>query len=421
MNFGRIAAKPKFSIVALLAAVLAAGGFLVPSRSLTAAAKESDANPGPMGKLAQAGKLKTSGPMVIRNKSGVVLKNLRITSTSGDCLDVINSTNVTIEASDIGPCGGNDTKDPSNGIRISGGSGINVFDNYIHVENLTSGCCDTHDGILVNGAAHVRIQGNVIAYGESNIEVQGGASNHVTVAGNFLLNPRGPFPRGQNFQSWGPSAAAPNSAITVADNYACSCVLPASGLPGVQCPSSPKFLFSEHQEDSINFGFTENFQARGNWIEGGHSRSGCGLIDDEAANRGVFNDNVLRNTGQCGIGVSSGVRQTIEGNKILNLWTGVRGGDTALYVWKQYPEPCGPVAVSRNLADQVRRDGSHSGFWNGGGCGSVTMSKNTFNQAAGKILDSFFASHPPPPIPPEPKNCTAVSPYTTRTSPPSCY
>lgn len=392
-----------------------------PPQSHSATAGEPGARPVSVGKTPSAGKLKTSGPVVLRNKRGVVLRHLHITSTNGDCVDVINSTNVTIEASDIGPCGTNGTKAPSNGIRITGGSGINIFDNYIHVENLASGCCDSHDGVLVIGASRVSIQGNVIAYGESNIEVQGRASSDVAVAGNFLLNPRGPFPRGQNFQSWGPAAASPNSSITVTNNYAFSCVLASNGLPGVKCPSAPKYLFSEHQEDSINFGFTEGFLARGNVIVGGHSKSGCGLIDDEAANHGRFEDNVLRNTGQCGIGVSSGVHQTIEGNKILNLPTGVRGGNTALYVWNQYRVPCGPVAVLNNVADQVRRDGSHSAFWNGGGCGAVSMSNNTFNQPAVKILNSFLAAHPPPPIPPEPKECTAVSPYTTRTSPPLCY
>lgn len=351
----------------------------------------------------------------------MVLKNLRITSTRGDCVDVINSTNVTLEASDIGPCGTANSHLPSNGIHISGGRGIHVFDNYIHLAGLASACCDTHDGVLVTGSSRVVIRGNVIAYGETNIEVDGRASSDVTVMGNFLLNPRGPFPRGQNFQSWGPSAAHPNTAITVSGNYAFSCVLPQSGLPGVTCPPSPRYPYSEHQEDSINFGFTENFVARGNYIAGGHSRSGCGLIDDQAANHGTFKDNVLSNTGQCGIGVSSGVDQTIAGNKILNLWTGVRGGDTALYVWKQYPQPCGPVTLSGNVADQVRRDGGHSGFWNGGGCGALTMSRNIFNQAAHKLLEPIASTHPPPPIPPAPKSCSAVSPYTTRTSPPLCY
>ncbi len=365
--------------------------------------------------------LRPSGPIVIKGRSGLVLKNLRITSTSGDCVEIIDSTNVTIEASEIGPCGRNDSKAPSNAIRISGGSGIGIFDNYIHLAGLASACCDSHDGILVSGSSRIRIQGNVIAYGESNIEVGGGASRDVIVTGNFLLNPRGPFPRGQNFQSWGASGAHPNSAITVSGNYAFSCVLPASGLPGVKCPASGRYLFSEHQEDSINFGFTDGLLAAGNYIVGGHSRSGCGLIDDQAANHGVFRNNILSNTGQCGIGVSSGANQTVAGNQILNLWTGVAGGDTALYVWKQYPQPCGPVAVTGNISDQVRRDGSHSGFWNGGSCGAVKMSGNVFNQAARRKLEPMAKTNPPPPIPPQPRSCTAVSPYTTRHSPPPCY
>ena len=55
----------------------------------------------------------------------------------------------------------------------------------------------------------------MIAYGESNVEVQGGSA--VTVIGNFLLNPRGQNPRGQNFQCWSNC-----SNITVQNNYALS-------------------------------------------------------------------------------------------------------------------------------------------------------------------------------------------------------
>jgi hypothetical protein len=143
-------------------------------------------------------RLASSGTtLVIRNQNHRVYENLSISTIKGDCVDVENSTDITIEAAQIGPCGGN-------GISVSGGRKLQIVDSYIHPETKSHGCCDHNDGIFVEGATAVTIQGNVLAYGESNVE----ANQHATqlvVIGNFLLNPRGPYPRGQNVQAWNAS------------------------------------------------------------------------------------------------------------------------------------------------------------------------------------------------------------------------
>jgi len=348
--------------------------------------------------------LTPSGPVVINGQNGTVITGLKITSTTGDCVQIINSTNITIKESEIGPCNGR-------GISISGGSNNDVYDNYIHVENTPSGCCDTRDGILIeNGSAFDTIQGNVIAYGESNIEVQTGSNHDISVIGNFLLNPRGPYPRGQNFQSWGTDGSHPNSNITVSNNYTSS------------SQDTTKYLYAENQEDSINFGHTTGITVQNNYVAGGHSDSGCGIIADADANSANFSNNILSDTGQCGIGIANGTNQVVNGNKILNLNPVVGAGNTALYVWSTYTAyPCGPVTVSDNIADEIKEDGvTHSGFWNGGGCGTVTLTNNTFNQAAYDILYPMASTNPPPLIPVQPKNCVANSPYTTNTSLAQC-
>src|SRR5690349_18863375 len=104
-----------------------------------------------------------SGPISIDYQNGKTIENLHITSTTGDCLTILNSTGIIIRNSEIGPCGGN-------GLVISGGSGITIADNYIHPEHTGSGCCDSGDGIYDSGTTDLQIQGNVVAYGESNIE-----------------------------------------------------------------------------------------------------------------------------------------------------------------------------------------------------------------------------------------------------------
>jgi hypothetical protein len=354
--------------------------------------------------------LTLSGPIVIDGQSGTAIKGLHITSTSGDCVQIINSTNVTIEQSEIGPCGTNGTTNPSRGIYISGGTGNNVYDNYIHVENRASGCCDSHDGIQIDGSAYATIQGNVIAYGESNIEIDGAASDHITVTGNFLLNPRGPFPRGQNVQSWSASATSPNTNIIVSNNYTLSST------------DTFVYLYPENQEDSLNFGFTNGIIALNNYVVGGHSPSGCGIIADEAANSAQFLNNILSNTGQCGIGIANGTNQTVTGNKILDLTPVSGGGNTAIYVWNQFQEACGPATIFNNVADELKPDGTtHSPYWNGGGCDTVTETNDTFGPDAYSLLYPMSTTNPPPPVPVIPQSCVAVSPYTTNASWSPCW
>lgn len=285
---------------------------------------------------------------------------------------------------------------------MSGSNGVYVYDNYIHTEKLSSTCCDYHDGIFGSGGnQNVVIQGNVIAYGESNIEFSTNNSS-ITVTGNFLLNPRGPFPRGQNFQCFGSSSSSACNTVVVLNNYALS------------SQDTTQYLYPDDQEDSINFGFANGATVQGNYITGGHSPSGCGLIADEAANSMQFKSNSLLDTGQCGIGIADGTNQLVDGNKIYNTNPVPGAGNTALYTWKQYREKCGPTTVSNNIADEIRSDGTHSGYWDGGKCGAV-LSGNTFDAAADPLLTPTSTVFPKPLIPPQPKNCIATSPYTTNT------
>ena len=353
----------------------------------------------------QPSPLSPSGPISIHGQNGTVVENLHITNPNGDCVTIANSTNIIIRRSEIGPCGGN-------GVNVSGGDTVAIYDSYIHPEKpLSTACCDTHDGIFANGTSNLSIQGNVIAYGESNIEVNNAAT--VAVTGNFLLNPIDSDPsqppegqsRGQNFQAWSNS-----SNVTVQNNYALS-------------STATTYLFRENQEDSINFGVTNGVIANNNYITGGQSPSGCGLIADTGANSVQFLKNTLLNTGQCGIGIADGTNQLVDSNKVLNQNPVNGGGNTAIYVWKvtSSDPSCGPVTFSNNIAAEIRSDGTQSGFWNGGGCNPVTLTNNTFDAAAQVLLEPASQHMPPPQIPPGPKDCVASSPFTNDTSLPPCH
>jgi hypothetical protein len=337
-----------------------------------------------------------SGPVVIDGKSGTVIENVRISSATGECITIKNSQNITIRNSDIGPCG-------RNGIKVQGSSSVKIVDNYVHSEHRPAGCCDTNDGVLASGTTGLLIQGNVVAFNESNIELQ--PATDVKVIGNYLLNPLGPFPRGQQVQSWSNSRN-----ITVEDNYMFSTT------------DTSKYPFAAHQEDAINFGYTDGITVRNNYISGGSSASGCGLITDQAANNAKFINNVLVRTGQCGIGMASGTNLVIDGNKIFNN-TAVPApgaGNTALVVWSQYPQPCGPIQVTNNIIYGVKPDGSLSSFWNGGGCGNVTYTGNIGGQEALNLLTPEAQKLPRPAAPPKPYSCLAPAPYVTQTNVARC-
>jgi Right handed beta helix region len=342
------------------------------------------------------GRRPVSGPLVIENQRHQIYAGLNITAGGGqDCIVIKNSTDITIQNSEIGPCGGE-------GININGGGKIKIFDNYIHPETLSPGCCDHNDGVLLQNTSNVIIQGNVIAYSESNVEATQAVSG-LTVVGNFLLNPRGPFPRGQNVQAWN----AQN--VVVKNNYALS------------SHNTSKYLYPDDQEDSINFGIGSGFVAMGNYITGGQSPTGCGLIADDGANGATFTGNRLVDTGECGIGIASGTKQIVAHNKILNRTPVPGGGDTALYVWSQYKGTgCGPVTVNHNIATEIRSDGTQSGYWNGGGCEPVTLQGNVWDEAAEKLLTPVEQKLPPPLIPPQPHACVIASPYATQTAWPPC-
>lgn len=248
----------------------------------------------------------------------------------------------------------------------------------------------------------IHIQGNVIAYGESNIEAVG--VKDLDIIGNFLLNPLGAFPRGQNVQVYFGS-----SDILVEGNYALA-------------SNDPQYLYPPDQEDSLNFGESNQIVVRDNYVRGGESLSGCGIITDFGAHNAQFINNTIVDTGQCGIGIASGRNPIVDRNRVLNRNPLPGGGNTAIYVWDQYsPEPCGPTRVSNNIASELKPDGvTESGFWNGGGCDPVTLSNNIWDQAARNILEPIGVTNPAPLIPPRSFACVAPSPYSTQTNRPPC-
>jgi Right handed beta helix region len=146
----------------------------------------------------------TSTLTITSADNGQAFNNYRISTSSGDCVDINGASNLTFEHSNIGPCAGR-------GVYINGGTGNNIYDSYIHVEHASISCCNTRDGIFVNGSNYATIQGNVAAYSETNIQTFNAYGTVIT--GNFLLNPQGVFPRGQQIQT------EAGTTVTITNNF----------------------------------------------------------------------------------------------------------------------------------------------------------------------------------------------------------
>jgi parallel beta-helix repeat protein len=272
-----------------------------------------------------------------------------------------------------------------------------------------------NEGVRIEGyASHILIAGNVIAFSESNIELE--HARDVTADGNFLLNPLGPFPRGQNFQSGN------STNMTVTRNYALS-------------STEPSYPFPADQEDSINFYYTKNPLAQGNYVTGGVSPSGCAIIADAHTSGASFLGNTVFDSGECGIAISSGSNQTVSGNQVLNLDPVTGGGNVGIYVANYAkPYPCANVTVSNNVVsaidtpcDPTTQSCTFNSYYADGSCKKVTVQGNTFDEGqlpvgGGAAYMQLIGVVPEaaPLIPPFPHACVAVSPYSTQTSLPRC-
>jgi regulation of enolase protein 1 (concanavalin A-like superfamily) len=68
----------------------------------------------------------------------------------------------------------------------------------------------------------------------------------------------------------------------------------------------------------------------------------------------------------------------------------------------------------------VNTAGADNSYWNGGGCGAVSMAANTFGWTALAQLTPISTQLPPPLVPPLPSSCVIASPFTTQTAVPPC-
>lgn len=356
---------------------------------------------------------------------GQTFNNYRISTTSGPCIVLDGVTNVTIENSNIGPCGTNNSSSDSNGIEIDGGSGVNIYDSYIHIQNIGSGGdnlnpTNTHYNIWGNGATNVTVQGNVIMYGSRNVILSSG-SNGWVVNGNFIAQPRGGDGGGNNFQ------AADSWNELLENNYVLSCDIGNSDTHQPACPSN--FLYTEDEfNDNVSFWYSSApggnaGTVSGNYVAGGYGATGSGIDADQDANGLTVTNNTVLEVANVEIIQNSGTGFVLSGNKV---WSNNAAPNSDLTGMVNQNDGVGTTSCStltNNAANTWGGAASPNGYWGNITCS--TDSGNSFGSDWSGLTSDMTAAQvmtqvPPPAIPPLPKNCVVKSPYSNNTSKPSC-
>lgn len=132
-------------------------------------------------------------------------------------------------------------------------------------------------------------------------------------------------------------------------------------------------------EDVVSLYRTSNVVVEDNRFEGTNwtSTSGSGIaLSDGGGSNNIARRNTLVNIGQVGIFIAGGTNNRITDNVIYGEQR--PRSNVGIYVWDQSDGTCSGNVVSGNRVRFQKPDGTKSGYWGGGGCGTVTMSGNDF-------------------------------------------
>lgn len=134
-------------------------------------------------------------------------------------------------------------------------------------------------------------------------------------------------------------------------------------------------------EDVVSLHRSSNVVVEDNHFEGTNwsssSGSGIALSDGGGSNNHALR-NTLVNIGQVGIFIAGGTNSSIRDNVIYGEARPL--SNVGIYVWNLSGAACSGHAVSGNRVYYLKPDGrTESGYWGGGGCGTVAMSGNDFS------------------------------------------
>ena len=121
-----------------------------------------------------------NGSINITGRRDVLLHSLNVSSEHDRCARVKLSQHIRVAACDIGPCGTlTDWRGSHLGLAITQSQNVSVTDSYVHSEHRPTNAThkpwatagpDLDDSIYVSDCHSVFLRGNVVAFGETNIQ-----------------------------------------------------------------------------------------------------------------------------------------------------------------------------------------------------------------------------------------------------------
>lgn len=270
-----------------------------------------------------SGTYKSSAPISLNGIKNKIISNLKIQNPKGDCIRLINCSNITILNCKLG---------------ASSGEGIAIYNS----KNITVTNCTMES-----------VRTGVLAV----------ESKSIKVIYNDVKNVLGPFPRGQMVQFDEVNGNGNSISFNAFEN-----------LPGQSNPEDAISLFKSHGTPA------DPIKVVGNWIRGGGpSISGGGIITgDYGGSYILVENNILVNPGQYGIAITSGHYITIKNNKIyakkqpFTFW--------GLMSYIQYPISTHSNTISNNEVNWKNHQGISRNFWDDGKSGDISgWETNTYN------------------------------------------
>jgi Right handed beta helix region len=333
-----------------------------------------------------------TGPLVIENQTGITIRNRRIHNPTGPCVTIHRSSSVLIEGLEIGPCAGN-------GIAVTESHDVTIASSRISTQRSGRAGRDSGLGIHILTSSNVVVRGSHFVANESGVYAV--RSRAIRVLGNYFVGPLGPYPRGQHAQLGYVSGGE------VTGNYG---VAAATNLPiGMEA----------HQEDAINIYRSTAISVARNYLVGGNSSSGCGIIVEgrESADN-VVEENILVRTGNCGIGIGNGVRNIVRANKVLDTNIPRGSGNVGIYVAHMLSKAqrqarahgenvrqeatCSDNVVVGNVVSNQLPAGHSNDIYTPNTCARTVREGNLTGTAARVNLLPEAERLPPPPVPPLP-------------------
>jgi hypothetical protein len=312
--------------------------------------------------------------IVIAGERNVVLEDLALTIEEGGddlALEIRNCRDVVVDGFQF--FGG--------GILVRDSENVSLRNGLVS-RNVAGrpGWSDNEAGVRFLRSTNVELVDSVVAYADSLIRAE--ACEGVLIEGCFTYNPRGPFPRGQHFQTWQFDGRRTQD-LTIRDHYSLT-DFSAAGSLGVM------------QEDAMSIGMADNVlvehvlsEMRG--AESGSS-SGSGLMFEGRTTARV---NGFTSIGQAnaGFGVSGG--SVVSFDNVLSIVPQSSKANIAGFAWQN---------AIVTLGENVRLYGSkpdggpYGDWWTGNasvsGVGGTSRGHSNSQEAAAAL-----ASVVRPPLP----------------------